>query len=173
MSQPAGIGDPAADPAAAFATGAATVPGRPDPAVQPVTSAYPPSGAPEYGYRSAGGRVALLVLAVVALLLLVATGVSSTLYVQQRAETDKANTALVQRNKQVSQQAAQLSQARKDLDRARSQLDSAKSDSQSKQKMVDQLTGCLNSVRDLLTKTDLTNLNNRLAEVRQACGSLF
>src|SRR5262245_53764470 len=124
----AGVLDEPTQHSRAYYAGSATVP-QPDTGIQPVTSAYPPNTGPEYAYRRpTGGRIAAMLLAIVALLLLIATGIASTLYVQQRAETDKANAALAQRTRALASATAQLDQARRELALAQTQPSSANSD---------------------------------------------
>jgi hypothetical protein len=137
--------------------------------LQPVTSAYPPGAG--YGYQPGRSRAPMIILAMLCVLLLGATGLTSTLYLQQRAETDRANAALVQRNRTIADQASQLAAAKRDLAQAQAEASAAKSDEGKQRSAVDQLSGCVSAVRDLLA--DLGAIASRLADLQRACGTLF
>jgi hypothetical protein len=162
---PAGPPPPSAPPAPgttgampAYTPGYTQVPVPSAPTYDPSMAqpySAPPVSAP-YGYMPVPsaipappprrGRVGVVILSILTTLLLLATGVMTTLYIQQKQTADKSATQVEQLTKQVGDQTTKIDSMQRDIDSAQRDLTDAKaaSDEALSQKKV--LVDCLNAL---------------------------
>ena len=111
-------------------------------------SGMPMTGMPLMAAPGKPSKTGLIVLSVLTALFVLAAGVMTTLFLQQRGEAQKANSQVVTLGGQLNQTKAKAEQLQRDLDNAKRDVTDAKAATDEVTTQKKTLADCLNAIYD-------------------------